>query len=151
MQNPIPSNSRFSYTPLCTACEYYYLWSVTSAESRSHSHRTSNRHTAMAAPPDNVPSFIAAQLSHLLSHFRLTLKALSLSLSLFLLLFLFPFSLTFSFLFFSLSGWTNVVRRQIQLRPPRSLHPPHPLLPRLHQMYFFLQFPFHFSFNSELN
>ncbi|ESW20875.1 hypothetical protein PHAVU_005G022200 [Phaseolus vulgaris] len=28
----------------------------------------------MAAPPENVPSFIAAQLSHLLSHFRLTLQ-----------------------------------------------------------------------------
>ncbi|KAJ1420938.1 BRCA1-A complex subunit BRE [Sesbania bispinosa] len=29
----------------------------------------------MAAGPENVPPFIAAQLSHLLSHFRLTLKA----------------------------------------------------------------------------
>jgi len=60
------------------------------------------------------------------------------------ILFLFPFSLTFFFLFFSFSGWTHVVRRQIQLWPPRSLHPPHPLLLRLHQMYFFFNFIFTF-------
>jgi len=61
----------------------------------------------------------------------------------------FPF---FSFLFFSFSGWSNVVRRQIQLRPLRSFLPSHPLLPGLHQMYFFLQsFSISFQFAMEPN
>lgn len=90
-----------------------------------------------AAGPENVPPFIAAQLSHLLSHFGLTVKAIINQIN----------SLSFHFhphsyspntnTFFSFSGWTNVVEWQIQLHPPRSLHPPHPLLLRLHQMYAF--------------